>query len=123
MPNTSAGGVTPVSTRVMNLSRFLTQSARRHPGDLALVWGERRWTWAEMEARVEAMAAALIFEFGVKKGDRVLVQSANCNQMFESMFACFRAGAVWAPANFRQSPEEVAALAATSGARGLICGA
>jgi fatty-acyl-CoA synthase len=47
-----------------------------------------------MEARVNAMAAALRDEFGVIKGDRILlVQSANCNQMFESMFACFRLGA------------------------------
>jgi fatty-acyl-CoA synthase len=69
------------------------------------------------------MAHALVHRFGVQKGDRVLVQSQNCNQMFESMFACFRAGAVWVPANFRQSPEEVAYLAEASGAVGMICGA
>jgi fatty-acyl-CoA synthase len=49
------------------------------------------------------MAAALA-ERGIGKGDRVLVQSKNCNQMFESMFACFRLGAVWVPTNFRQTP-------------------
>ena len=117
------GGVTPSSTRVMNLSHFLTQAARRNPHDIGFVWRERQWTWREMEARVNAMAAALREEFGVTKGDRILVQSANCNQMFESMFACFRLGAVWVPANYRQSPDEVAYLAKASGARGLICGA
>lgn len=115
--------VTPCSTRVMNLAHFLTQAARRHPGEIGFVWGERHWTWAEMEARVEAMAAALANEFGIGKGDRVLVQSANSNQMFESMFACFRLGAVWVPTNYRQSPAEVAYLARASGARGMICGA
>lgn len=118
-----SGGVAPATTRVMNLSQFLTQAARRHPDAIGFVWGEQQWTWAEMEARAEAMAHALVHEFGVQKGDRVLIQSANCNQMFESMFACFRAGAVWVPANFRQSPEEVAYLAAASGAKGMICGA
>jgi acyl-CoA synthetase (AMP-forming)/AMP-acid ligase II len=117
-----SGGVAPATTRVMNLSQFLTQAARRHPDAIGFVWGEQQWTWAEMEARAEAMAHALVHEFGVQKGDRVLIQSANCNQMFESMFACFRAGAVWVPANFRQSPEEVAYLAAASGAKGMICG-
>ncbi|RWO29077.1 acyl-CoA synthetase [Mesorhizobium sp.] len=117
------GGVTPPSTRVMNLSHFLTQAARRNPHDIGFVWRERQWTWREMEARVNAMAAALRDDFGVTKGDRILVQSANCNQMFESMFACFRLGAVWVPANYRQSPDEVAYLAKASGARGLICGA
>jgi acyl-CoA synthetase (AMP-forming)/AMP-acid ligase II len=76
-----------------------------------------------MEARVDAMAAGLKREFGVGKGDRILVQSSNCNQMFESMFACFRIGAVWVPTNFRQTPDEVAYLAEASGAVGMICGA
>ena len=66
------------------------------------------------------MAAALAAR-GVKKGDRVLVQSKNCNQMFESMFACFRLGAVWVPTNFRQTPGEVAYLAQSSGASAMIC--
>ncbi|MGH6762076.1 MAG: acyl-CoA synthetase [Phyllobacterium sp.] len=117
------GGVAPCTTRVMNLSNFLTQSARRNPGEIAVVWGDREWLWSEMEARVNAMASALASEFGVKKGDRVLVQSANCNQMFESMFACFRLGAVWVPTNFRQTPSEVSYLAQASGASLMICNA
>ncbi|KVK68003.1 acyl-CoA synthetase [Agrobacterium sp. TS43] len=105
----------------MNLSHFLTQAARRNPADIGFVWGEKTWTWAEMDARVDAMAQALVTEFGVRKGDRILVQSSNNNQMFESMFACFRVGAVWVPTNYRQSPDEVAYLAKASGARGMIC--
>ena len=115
------GGVRPATTRVMNLAHFLTQAARRDPSAVGFVWGERQWTWAQLEARVDAMAHALVTRFGVKKGDRVLVQSSNNNQMFESMFACFRVGAVWVPTNFRQSPDEVAFLAQASGARGMIC--
>jgi acyl-CoA synthetase (AMP-forming)/AMP-acid ligase II len=115
------GGVAPSTTRVMNLSHFLTQAARRNPADIGFVWGEKTWSWAEMDARVDAMAYALATEFGVKKGDRILMQSSNNNQMFESMFACFRVGAVWVPTNYRQSPDEVAYLAKASGARGMIC--
>ncbi|MBL0933466.1 MAG: AMP-binding protein [Rhizobiaceae bacterium] len=115
------GGVVPCTTRVMNLSHFLTQAARRHGDGIAFVWREDRWTWREMEARVNAMAHAFIHEFGLKKGDRVLVQSANSNQMFESMLATFRVGAVWVPTNFRQTPDEVAYLAQSSGAVLMIC--
>jgi acyl-CoA synthetase (AMP-forming)/AMP-acid ligase II len=114
------GGVTPVSRRVMNLSHFLRQAARRHGPEIGFVWGERSWTWSELDGRVDAMAAALAAK-GIRKGDRVLVQSKNCNQMFESMFACFRLGAVWVPTNFRQTPEEVTYLAQASGARAMIC--
>lgn len=117
------GGVSPCTRRVMNLANFLSQAARRHSEEIGFIWAEKLWSWAEMEARVNAMAAALARDYGVVKGDRILVQSSNCNQMFESMFACFRLGAVWVPTNYRQSPAEVAFLAEASGARGMISGA
>ena len=106
----------------MNLAHFLRQTAKRYAGEIALVWGERRWTWAELDRRVDAMAVALAAR-GLGKGDRVLVQSKNCNQMFESMFACFRLGAIWVPTNFRLTADEVAYLAKASGASAMICGA
>lgn len=117
------GGIAPSTTRVANLAHFLTRHARRDGAALALAWGAREWSWAELDARVTAFAAALRDRFGVSRGDRVLVQSQNCNQMFESMLACFRLGAVWVPTNFRQSPDEVAWLAESSGAQVMICGA
>ncbi|RAH99289.1 acyl-CoA synthetase [Acuticoccus sediminis] len=118
-PGGAAGGL-PVSRRVANLSYILRQNARRFGGEIGFVWGDDTWTWSEMERRVDAMAAALRAR-GVSKGDRILVQSKNCNQMFESMFATFRVGAVWVPTNYRQTPDEVAYLATASGARALIC--
>ncbi|GJE42709.1 acyl-CoA synthetase [Methylobacterium soli] len=114
------GGVAPFSKRVMNLSHFMRQAARRHRDAIGFVWGERSWTWAELDRRIDAMAAALAAR-GVTKGDRVLVQSKNCHQLFESMFVCFRLGAVWVPTNFRQMPGEVAYLAQASGASAMIC--
>ncbi len=114
------GGVTPVSKRVMNLSFLVRQAARRFGGEIGLVWGEATWTWADLDRRIDAMAAALAVR-GVGKGDRVLVQSKNTNQLFESMFACFRLGAVWVPTNFRQTPTEVAYLGEASGATAMIC--
>lgn len=115
------GGVAPNTRRVMNLAHFLRKNARRLGDRPGLIQGDRRWTWADLDARVDAMAAALV-QRGVVKGDRVLVQSRNGHQMFESMFVCFRLGAVWVPTNYRQTPVEVAYLAKASGARALICG-
>jgi len=117
------GGLIPQTTRVSNLAHFLTRNARRLRDQPALIWGEARWSWAELDARVSACAAGLRARYGLAKGDRVLVQAQNSNQMFESMLACFRLGAVWVPTNFRQSPDEVAFLAQSSGAQVMICGA
>ena len=118
-----AGGLAPCSTRVANLAHFLTRNARRLGAEPALIWGDRTWTWAELDARVHALAAGLRAEHGIAKGDRILLQARNSNQMFETMLAAFRLGAVWVPTNFRQSPDEVAWLARSSGARLAICGA
>ncbi|WP_330448570.1 AMP-binding protein [Paracoccus marcusii] len=76
-----------------------------------------------MQARVGALAHALAQNYGVTKGDRVLVQSANCLQMLATMFACWRIAAVWVPANFRLSPDDLAYLAQSSGAKVALRGA
>lgn len=109
-----------MSRRVMNLAHMLTQNARRHGTRDGFVWGERAWTWAEIDANVSALAAALAAR-GIAKGDRILVHSKNGDEMFCSMFAAFRLGAVWVPTNFRLMPDEVAYLATASGAKGFLC--
>ena len=53
------GGLPPRFRRVMNLAHFLLQSAKRYPSEVALVSGEDTLTWAQLNARVDAMAAAL----------------------------------------------------------------
>ena len=117
----SAGSHLPVSRQVMNLAQFVVQSAHRFPQRPALIWGNLRWSWAEFNARVSALAAVLV-NHGIGFGDRVVVQSKNSNLMLESMWACFRIGAVWVPTNFRLLPDDVAYLATASGARALLCG-
>jgi fatty-acyl-CoA synthase len=109
-----------MSRRVMNLAQFVTQNARRHGNRAGLIWGGRSWNWREIDARVSRLAAALAAH-GVVKGDRILVHSKNCDEMFWSMFAAFRLGAVWVPTNFRLMPDEVAYLATASGAKAFLC--
>lgn len=114
-----SGGLNPASTRTMNLAHLLTGTARRHPDRAALIRGDQRWTFADLERRAGAFARVLA-DRGIAKGDRLLVQSVNCVQMFEAIFACWRIGAVWVPANFRLTPPEVAHLAEDSQAKALL---
>jgi acyl-CoA synthetase (AMP-forming)/AMP-acid ligase II len=114
-----SGGMVPASTRTTNLSHLLSGTARRHPDRVGLIQGERRWTFAELDARAGAFARVL-HDHGIGKGDRLLVQSSNCLQMFEAIFGCWRAGAVWVPANFRLTPAEVAQLAEDAQAKALL---
>jgi fatty-acyl-CoA synthase len=122
-PGTAAallGGVTPMSRRVMNLAHLVAQNAGRYGDRVGFVWAGKSWTWREIDAHVWALAAALAAR-GIVKGDRILVHSKNCDEMFWSMFAAFRLGAVWVPTNFRLMPDEVAWLATASGAKAFLC--
>ena len=114
------GGLARMSRRVMNLAHMLTQNARRHGDRIGFIWGDRSWTWREIDGHVSALAAGLAAR-GIVKGDRVLVHSKNSDEMFWSMFAAFRLGAVWVPTNFRLMPDEVAYLATASGAKAFLC--
>jgi fatty-acyl-CoA synthase len=114
------GGMNRMSRRVMNLAHLVTQNARRHGKRPGFIWGDRSWSWREIDGHVSALAAALAAR-GIVKGDRILVHSKNCDEMFWSMFAAFRLGAVWVPTNFRLMPDEVGYLATASGARAFLC--
>ena len=107
------------SDAVMNLGHFLTQAARRRSDQPALIRGDAIRTWAEMNARVDAIAHALC-DLGVGKGDRVVLHSDNCLEMAEAMYAVFKTGAVLTPTNFRLAAGEVAGLAESAGATAMI---
>jgi fatty-acyl-CoA synthase len=106
--------------QVMNLGRLLAQTAKLYPNHVGLVQGEKQWTWAQLNARVNAMAFALQ-SMGIVKGDKILTQSRNNLQMFESCWVAFTLGCVWVPTNFRLTPSEVAFLSSSSGASVMIC--
>ncbi|MGI9483445.1 MAG: acyl-CoA synthetase [Hyphomicrobiales bacterium] len=105
-----------------NLGYALSLTAQRLPEHIGLAWGERSWTWAEINSRVNAAVSSLRKK-GVGKGDRVLVHSRNSNVMFETMWVAFKLGAAWVPTNFRLSPGEVAYLSEASRAKVMIYGA
>ncbi|MFO1321421.1 MAG: acyl-CoA synthetase [Burkholderiales bacterium] len=96
-----------------NLSALLSQTAALFPDRPGLIQGDRSWTWKEINARVDAMVAALR-ALGIRTGDKLLVQSRNSLAMFESAWVAFRMGAVWVPTNFRLTPPEVAYLGTSS---------
>lgn len=108
------------SAQVMNLGQLLAQTAQQFPQRIGLIQGEQQWTWRQLQDRVHAMATALQ-SLGVKKGDKILTQSRNNVQMFESCWVAFQLGCVWVPTNFRLSPPEVAYLAQSSHAQVMIC--
>ena len=105
----------------MNLGRLFSDTARLYPTQDALVQGDQRWTWRELDDRVNASAQGLR-SLALDKGDRLLLLSANCPQMFETMWATFKAGLVLVPCNFRLTPPEIVYIAENCGARAIVYG-
>src|SRR3954467_5115688 len=93
-----------MSRRVMNLAHMLTQNARRHGARPGLVWGDRSWTWREIDAQVSALAAPLA-RGGIARGAPILVHSKNGDEFFFSLSAAFRLGAVGVPTISRLMPD------------------
>ena len=73
----------------------LVRTATRLPDHEALVdWPSgRRWTYAELEAWAEQVAAGLL-ALGVKKGDRVGIWSPNCPEWVAVQFGTALIGAI-----------------------------
>ncbi len=77
-------------------SYYPARAARWYPGNTAVIEGDKRLTYAELDSRIDALARALV-ALGVKPGDRVAVLQANNHQFMESLCASARAGAAFVP--------------------------
>jgi long-chain acyl-CoA synthetase len=82
---------------------------------------EGRLSYAELVARVEAVAGGLHQRFGVEAGDRVALLTPNRLEVPVLVLALLRLGAVVVPLNPGSAPEDWSYILAHSGARGL-CG-
>ncbi len=90
----------------MNTAEFLTISAAIVPDRTALVDGEERLTYAELQSRVNRLAQA--FQgLGVGKGENVGVMAVNSPQYVEIYYATAAVGATLVPLNFRAKNEEI----------------
>jgi fatty-acyl-CoA synthase len=91
---------------------WLAYYAEFDPGRLAAVdLATRRWlTYREFDDRATRLATALRERFGVEHGDRVGFLAQNSSDHFETMFACWKLGAIFVPVNWRLSPHETAAI-------------
>jgi long-chain acyl-CoA synthetase len=89
----------------MNITHGLRRALQINPLGIAVLEGERKWTWAEVGERVSRLAGALR-QRGVSKGDRVAVLMLNGGRYLELYLAVGWAGAVIVPLNIRWSVAE-----------------
>jgi fatty-acyl-CoA synthase len=111
--------MTTARIRRQTLGDLLRRSARRFPARRALEFGAVRWSYAELDARVDRLALSLQCQ-GVAAGDKVAVLSRNSHAFIGLRFALARLGAVLVPVNFMLNAQEIAYILRHSEAR-LLC--
>ena len=99
--------------------RFLERSASVFPDKLAIVCGDRRFTYREFADETTRVARALQAS-GIEPGDRVGYLCPNLAEMLIAHFAVPLAGGVLVAMNVRLSPQEVGYISRHSGAKLLV---
>ncbi|MBO4206558.1 class I adenylate-forming enzyme family protein [Micromonospora echinofusca] len=102
-----------------NVTETLRRQARQRPDREALVDGDTRWTYAELDADVDRHAAALR-DAGITADDLVGVLGRNSGTYVVELLALSRIGAVSVPLNWRLHPNEQTYVFDQAGITGLL---
>lgn len=98
---------------------LLRERAQQHPDRLAVVGNTQRWTYAQLDAHADAIAAGLLAS-GLRAGDAVLVHLPNIPEFLSVIFGLFRAGILPLYVLPAHRIVEVEHFARTAKARGYI---
>jgi acyl-CoA synthetase (AMP-forming)/AMP-acid ligase II len=98
--------VTASAARALTVYDVLARVAALDGDAVAVIQGDRPWTFAQLLARVDALAAGLA-GLGLARGDRVGILAQNDVAYLDLYGACARQGIIAYPINWRLTAEEV----------------
>jgi fatty-acyl-CoA synthase len=98
---------------------FLARSARVFPHKTAVIHGDRRITYAQLQERATRLASALA-QSGVRPGDTVAIMAPNVPALLEAHFGVPMAGAVLNAINVRLDAATVRFILQHGGARVIL---
>src|SRR3954468_20978781 len=103
----------------VNVGDSLTRTAAARPDQVAVVDGDRRWTYRELNAWVNRIAHGLAGR-GYGPGEALALASGNSAEFLAVYYACAKLGVVCVPVNLGWRPDEVAYVLGHSRARGIV---
>ena len=109
----------PLEAPAAPLADLLRLGLDAGPDRSALVSADRSLTWAELEAESSALAGGYR-ALGLAPGDRLASLMPNRNDLVVHYLACFKAGLVATPLNYRYTHREIDHALEVSGARALL---
>ena len=105
---------------MLNLSIFLEDSARKHPERDALVLGETRLTYGQVDAMANQVANLLVSR-GIVPGDKVALSCPNLPWFPVVYYGILKAGGVVVPLNVLLKGREIAYHLGDSDAKAYLC--
>src|SRR3954467_3301821 len=105
---------------MLNLSVLLEDSARHYPERAAVVLGEQRLTYAQVDAAANQVANLLVSR-GIGPGDKVALSCPNLPYFPVLYYGILKAGAVVVPLNVLLKGREIAYHLADSEAKAYFC--
>jgi len=105
----------------MNTTDFLDIATSIYPDNVAIIFEDKRYTFAQLNQRVNKLANALS-RLGLNQGDRIAILQVNCNQCVEAYFAASKLGAIYLPLSYRAKGDELTYMLNNAEARVLLVG-
>ncbi|CAA9319932.1 MAG: Long-chain-fatty-acid--CoA ligase [uncultured Nocardioidaceae bacterium] len=105
---------------MLNLSVLLEDSARKHPSRDAVVLGDTRLTYAQVDAAANQVANLLVSR-GIRPGDTVALSCPNTPHFPIAYFGILKAGAVVVPLNVLLKGREIGYHLADCEAKAYLC--
>jgi long-chain acyl-CoA synthetase len=105
---------------MLNLSAILEQHTRRRPDAEAVVCGDRRLTYRQLDAWASQIASGLAAS-GIRQGDHVALLCPNLPYFPAVYFGILKTGASVVPLNVLLKPREIAYHLRDSDAKTLFC--
>jgi long-chain acyl-CoA synthetase len=103
----------------VDLRDLLRVGLEREPDAVAVVSATERMTWRELDAAADVIAHGYQ-ALGLEAGDRVASLMPNRVALLAHYLACFRAGLVVTPLNYRYASREIDHALEVSGARAIV---
>jgi len=109
----------PLAEPAAPLDDLLRVGLGARPDRVAVESAYRRLTWRELEEESSRLAAGYL-SIGLRPGDRLASLMPNRVALVVHYLACFKAGLVATPLNYRYTPREIDHALSVSGAAALV---
>ena len=103
----------------MNIWMTLRKASDLYPGKIAVIDGDRSYTYQQIGERVAGLAR-FFQNRGTQQEDRISILEVNSHAFLETYYAAAGIGAILNPLNYRLAAKEVAYILNDAGSRWLI---